>query len=319
MDERGRVLTKACNPCIVRSDACGGSLASASIVSEDPRLPPAPSVSPPDESAASSVPPSSTPVGRGWFSATHLGISAGLISAIAALITALVSVPWLSGGDTTSETTTTGQAEPAELTRLLLEDPLTSQNALQDYRSARCSVRYDDEHLLIEVHVRFLFCGSDTAGFGLVSVLPTARVEIDYRFTTLPNTSYRGYGPGSVQLRCRGTGAPNVATAIYAWLSPLGWWGIDRFRTGDSTPLVERRAPGETTQRGEVRRFRLDCVQLEDGAVEAIVYVDDTKLGTTLVAKPPPPGDVGVAVNAFTAKPIEAAFSRLRVYGPERR
>ncbi len=84
------------------------------------------------------------------------------------------------------------------------------------------------------------------------------------------------------------------------------------------TPLVERRTPAQTTQRGEVRRFRLDCLELGDGAVEVAVYVDDTRLGGTLVAEPPVPGDVGLAVNAFTAKPIEVAFSRFRVYGPER-
>jgi hypothetical protein len=254
---------------------------------------------------------------RNWFSIGHIGAGAGLVSALAALVTAVVSVPWITGGKEVGTETTQTTTETAPLTRLLLDDPLTSENALPTYRSTRCSARYVDGQLLVEVHDRFTFCGSDTAGFGETGTLPAARVEADFRFTKLPEVSYRGYGPGAVQLRCRGAGAPKIATAIYAWLSPRGWWGIDHFQDGDADALVERRAP-ETTRRGEVRRFRLDCLELESGAIEVTAYVDDTKLGETIVANPPAPGDVGVAVNAWTTQPIEAAFSRFRVYGPER-
>jgi hypothetical protein len=272
-----------------------------------------PGASKDDAQAASST------AGRSWLTPAHLGLGAGLISALAALITAILSVPWITGGNGTgADSTQRTTAEPATLTRLLLEDPLTTESALPGFRSERCSGRYEDAHLVIEVHDRFTFCGTDTSGFGEASVVSSARVEVDYRFTTLPDESYRTYGPGSIQLRCRGSAGDRVANGIYAWLAPTGWWGIDHFVRGDATALVERRTAAETTQRGEVRRFRLDCLELDDGALEVAVYVDDTKLGGTLVAAPPPPGDAGVAVNAFTAEPIEVAFSRFRVYGPDR-
>ena len=273
----------------------------------------------PPEASTDDAQAASSTAGRSWLTPTHLGVGAGLISALAALITALLSVPWITGGNGTgAESTQRTTPEPAPLTRLLLEDPLTSENALSVFRSEHCSGRYEDDHLVIEVHDRFTFCGTDTSGFGEASVVPAARVETDYRFTTLPSESYRTYGAGSVQLRCRGARSSAEATGIYAWLAHTGWWGIDHFRGGDATALVERRAPAETSQQGEVRRFRLDCEELDNGAVEVAVYVDDTRLGGTLVATPPAPGDVGLGVNAFTAEPIEVAFSRFRVYGPER-
>ncbi len=180
-----------------------------------------------DAQAASSA-------GRSWLSPAHLGVGAGVISALAALITAILSVPWITGDNGTgAESTQRSTTAPAPLTRLLLEDPLTIESALPSFRSELCSGRYQDEHLVIEVHDRFTFCGTDTAGFGEASVVPAARVDVDYRFTTLPNESFRTHGAGSVQLRCRGTGSPAVTTGIYAWLAPTGWWGIDHLRRGD--------------------------------------------------------------------------------------
>lgn len=276
--------------------------------------------------------PSSDEQERSWWSSHQLAVVAalsGLATALAAVLTALFQIGVLGGGGsspearvpsaaTTDGSATSSNAGPAvhPLTRLLFEDSLedTSVGWVTGPAGA-CNFQMGESGYQVAVSDAFSFCPAPVNFSPKLTSLRTARVEADVSWVVLPATSYKNYGPGSIGLRCRGKGGGATGDGYYAEVSTTGYWELNRAKGGKILTLRGANEVRFEMIRGETKRLRLDCVD-EQGGIQLSFSVDGQLLGAFTDTSPLPPGDVGLVVHAFTKEPVEAAFSRVRVYGP---
>lgn len=182
-------------------------------------------------------------------------------------------------------------------------------------QSGTCSQTFTDVGYRIEVLGEFRFC-DDSAASAALSGLRSVRIEVTAVWTAVPGGSYRQFGAGDASLRCRGEREAGEATGYLAGFTSSGGWSIDRYENGKQINLADGRDASLDPSQGDAQRLRLDCLQLGNGDVRLIFYVDDARVASFTDASPAPPGVIGLAAASFTKDPFAVTFRDLRVYGP---
>jgi hypothetical protein len=262
--------------------------------------------------------------------------SASGLSAIAALITAVVSVgglaiasfggndstppvaPSPAGASPTSMAGNTGQESPSGI--VIYEDSLADRSVgWQLLSGPDCFSSFAPSGFRIRVKKPTSFCTVQASFRPELVTLSSVRVEVEAQWVRLPS-DMEVRGSAAAGLRCRGEGPADTGSFYTAVISDTGWWQIDRWEGAQSTPdpsattsklLASGSYPRGAWSPGDTARLALECTEVGDGLILTL-FVDGEPVGAASDSDPLPPGDVGLVGYEFLGR-MEVEFSRFVV------